>query len=118
MTADEDRQNALAYTWDAFSTAHKLRALADRLTELGHSGIRECARLGLSQAIVADAAALTPGRVSQIVSSGPIEHDWRSEVHRLVEWPGDALRTMPRFEGRMTMPPYPRRRASRGGTSS
>ncbi|MBF4588433.1 hypothetical protein [Curtobacterium sp. VKM Ac-2887] len=68
-----------------------------------------------AKAVIADAAALTPGRVSQVVSAG----EWPASTeaahdrwHAIRDWPGDALRRhRSSFSGRMTFPPYGRRRS-------
>ncbi|KZL31388.1 hypothetical protein A3852_20800 [Rhodococcus qingshengii] len=111
---DEDRQNALADVVELARLLHALRGLSDEVEALLADAMKIARSSGLSQALIAEAAALSPGRVSQIVKSDEPEVS-RSQVHdrvyKITEWPSDALRTYwASFPGRMTMPPYPRRR--------
>lgn len=114
---DELRQNALADVVDSAQLLHALRGLSAELETLLADAIAVARDTGLSQAVIAEAAALSPGRVSQIVSRGAGQaspkklHD---RVREISEWPGDALRShRATFAGRMTYPPYARRRDDR-----
>jgi hypothetical protein len=93
---------------------HALRGLTGEVEGLLAHAMWNAKHLGLSQAVIAEAAAVTPGRVSQVVSAGQrpesaevVWDRWQS----IREWPGDALRRhRSSFTGRMTFPPYERRR--------
>ncbi|NRI68755.1 hypothetical protein FEZ60_24860 [Rhodococcus sp. MS16] len=88
---------------------HAFRGLSDEVEALLADAMKIARSSGLSQALIAEAAALSPGRVSQVVKSdgavGP-----RSQVHdrvwKISEWPGETLRPYAAsFSGHMTMPP-------------
>jgi hypothetical protein len=112
---DADRQDALSDVVEMAELLHSLRGLTGEVEGLLADAMRIAHGAGVSQAVIADAAALTPGRVSQVIAAGErpasteATHDrW----HAIREWPGDALRRhRSSFSGRMTFPPYGRRRS-------
>ncbi|MGO1398933.1 hypothetical protein [Agrococcus casei] len=113
---DEDRQNALADVIESARLLHALRQFAGELESLATDAIKIARAEGVPQTLIAEAAALSAGRVSQIVNDGEPPAP-RVEVSRRIyemsEWPGDALRPhRAAFAGRMTYPPYPRRRGA------
>ena len=114
---DEHRQNALADVIESARLLHALRELSAELETLLAGAIRTAHGEGLSQAIIAEAAALSPGRVSQIVSGSAVQTSHKQlhdRIYKISEWPGDALRPYrASFTGRMTFPPYARRRGDR-----
>jgi hypothetical protein len=113
---DEERQNALADVVELARTLHALRGLTGEVERLLSEAMKVAHSEGLSQAIIAEATALSAGRVSQMINHGEISTPRRKlhdRVYSISEWPGDALRPYrASFPGRMTFPPYPRRRAS------
>ncbi len=118
MGEDSRRQDALASVYELAQMLYGLRGLAEEVEALLADAMKLAHGEGLSQAIIADAAALTRGRVSQVVRSGDAiqsRTQLRDRTHQVCEWPGDALRPYRlRFSGRMTMPPYQRRRTTSG----
>jgi hypothetical protein len=117
MSRDEDWQSALTYVSDAAERLHQVRALERELVDLVGVATRSAVALGVPGQLVAKAAGVTPGRVSQIVAA-PGEADagdWRARVWEVTESPADALRRhWGGFAGVMTYPPYERRRSSVG----
>lgn len=113
---DDERQNALADVHDMAELLHALRALEGEVEGLLGEAIRHAHGCGLSQVLIAEAAALTRGRVNQVVKSGPMDlspEQVSRRAHEVSEWPDDALRThRGSFTGQMAMPPYRKRRAS------
>lgn len=113
---DDDRQNALADVSELAQMLHALRGLSGEVESLLADAMKVAHAVGLTQVLIADAAALSPGRVSQIVKDGEVSTPWEQlseRVHTLREWPGDALRPYrASFAGHMAMPPYRRRRSA------
>ena len=113
---DDERQNALADVHDMAELLHALRALEGEVEALLGEAIRRAHGYGLSQVLIAEAAALTRGRVNQVVKSDPTgmsPEQASRRAHEVSEWPGDALRThRGSFTGQIAMPPYRKRRAS------
>lgn len=112
---DADRQNALGDVFEMAQLLHSRRGLTGEVERLLGDVMRIAHGSGVSQAVIADAAALTPGRVSQVVSAGEgpaLTEATHDRWHAIREWPGDALcRHRSSFSGRMTFPPYGRRRS-------
>ncbi|WP_394163573.1 hypothetical protein [Galactobacter valiniphilus] len=113
---DDELQNALADVHDMAELLHALRVLEGEVEDLLGEAIRHAHGRGLSQVLIAEAAALTRGRVNQVVKSDPMglspERASR-RAYEVSERPGDALRVHRRsFTGQMAMPPYRKRRAS------
>lgn len=112
---DDDRQNALADVSELAQLLHALRGLSGEVETLLAEAMKVAHDRGLTQVLIADAAALSPGRVSQIVKDGEVfmtRKQLSERVHALREWPGDALRPYrASFAGHMAMPPYRRRRS-------
>ena len=113
---DEARQDALANVVELARMLTGLRSLSDEVEALLADAMKAAHDTGLSQAIIADAAALSPGRVSQVIKSGEASRSrtqWSDRTHQITEWPGEALQPYrATFTGYMTMPPYRRRRSS------
>lgn len=113
---DSERQDALADVHDMAELLHALRALEGEVEDLLGEAIRRAHGRGLSQVVIAEAAALTRGRVNQVVKSDPTgmsPEQVSRRAHEVSEWPGDALREHRRsFTGQLAMPPYRKRRAS------
>lgn len=111
---DADKQDALANVVELAGMLHALRGLSDEVETLLAEAMKIANREGLSQAIIAEAAALSAGRVSQVVTAGDASIPAKrvsDRMYKITEWPGDALRPhRSSFTGQMTMPPYPRRR--------
>ncbi|NMM91663.1 hypothetical protein B2J88_46520 [Rhodococcus sp. SRB_17] len=118
MDDDDDRQNALADVVELARLLHAFRGLSDEVEALLVDAMKIARNSGLSQALIAEAAALSPGRVSQVVKSdGAVvsRSHLNDRVRKIREWPGDALQPYrASFPGRMTMPPYLRRRPTAG----
>lgn len=115
---DEDRQNALARVLELSGMLHALRGLADEVEALLADALKLARDTGLSQAIIAEAAGLSRGRVNQVVKNGEASLTRRQlgdRAYEILGWPGDALRPhRASFSGHMTVPPYQRRRPSAG----
>ena len=113
---DEERQNALANVLELARMLHSLRGLSDEVETLLTDAMKIANRTGLSQAVIAEAVAVSPGRVSQIVNTGEVSMtraQLSDRVHKITEWPSNALRDYrTAFTGRVTMPPYARRRST------
>jgi hypothetical protein len=113
---DEDRQNALADVTELARLLHALRGLSDEVETLLADAMKIAHGTGLSQAVIAEAVAGSPGRVSQVIKTGEAsmtQTQLHDHVFKISEWPGDALRPhRATFTGRMTMPPYARRRSN------
>jgi RecA/RadA recombinase len=112
MADNADQQDALALAYTAAGLLNDVRALAGELEEHLANAIRAATDAGLSRAIVADAVGLTPGRISQIaLRSSSAGTEWRDRLVAIDNYPGDAMHAHRKaFAGRMTYPPYPRRR--------
>ncbi|KZF15180.1 hypothetical protein A2J01_32185 [Rhodococcus sp. EPR-134] len=114
LVNDDDRQKALEDVEELARLLHALRGLSVEVEALLVDAMKIARSSGLSQALIAEAAALSPGRVSQVVKSeGAVVS--RSHLHDRVfnisEWPGEALHPYKAsFTGRMTRPPYSKRR--------
>lgn len=115
-TSNEAQQDALADVYTAAAYLASLRALAAETEQLLASAMASAVDRGLTKAIVADAAGISRGRVSQIVSSSdvsPLTTAQRARAHTIEEWPADALREHRHaFTGSMTYPPYSGRRVT------
>lgn len=115
--SDEIKQNALADVVESARLLHALRQLAGELESLLADTIKIAQRDGVPQALIAEAAAISAGRVSQIVNDGEPpapSREVRRAIHQMSEWPGDALRPhRATYTGLMTYPPYARRRSVR-----
>lgn len=113
---DDERQDALADVHEMAELLHALRALEGEVEGLLGEVIRRAHGCGLSQVVIAEAAALTRGRVNQVVksdSTGMSPAQASQRAHEVSEWPGDALRThRGSFTGQMAIPPFRKRRAS------
>lgn len=113
---DRNQQDALADVVELAQLLHALRGLSGEVESLLADGLKVARDAGLSQAVIAEASDLTRGRVSQVVNSGPATttgEQLHASVFRITEWPGDALRLhRATFAGRMTFPPYHRRRTA------
>ena len=111
---DDDRQNALADVVELARLLHSCRGLSDEVEALLVDAMKIARSAGLSQTIIAEATALSPGRVSQVVKSegAAVSRSLlRDRVREISEWPGEALQPYrASFPGRMTKPPYRRRR--------
>lgn len=109
---EDNQQNALADVNTAARLLHQLRGLASEVEGLLASAMSTADSLGLTKSIVAEAAGVSRGRVSQIVAATPDPAPSR-RLYTISEWPGDALRGhLDGFLGHMTYPPYSRRRPS------
>lgn len=113
---DQTQQSALANTYELAQMLHKLRGLSSEVELLLSDAIRHAQTTGLTQSLIADAAGLTRGRVNQITKGNrPSQSllEVENRTSQIMQWPSDALRSHNEgFTGRMTMPPYPRRRRS------
>ncbi|MBH5141167.1 MULTISPECIES: hypothetical protein [Rhodococcus] len=112
--SDDDRQNALADVMELARLLHALRGLSDEVETLLADAMKNARSSGLSQVLIAEAAALSSSRVSQVVKSDgvtvPRSHV-NDRVRKISEWPAEALKPYrASFSGRMTTPPYQRRR--------
>lgn len=111
---DANRQSALANVYLTARTLHELRALTAEVEGLHRSAMVLAVESGLSKAIVAEASGLTGGRVSQVVNGSReaiTKNALRKRINQVTEFPQDALRKhAATFTGKMTFPPYPRRR--------
>ncbi|GAA3141973.1 hypothetical protein GCM10020255_018780 [Rhodococcus baikonurensis] len=93
LVNDDDRQKALEDVEELARLLHALRGLSVEVEALLVDAMKIARSSGLSQALIAEAAALSPGRVSQVVKSeGAVVS--RSHLHDRVfnisEWPGLA----------------------------
>lgn len=110
MTEDEQQQT-LQTLHDAAALLCAARGLVDMLEDLVDSGIQASRRAGISQAVIAETSDLTPGRVSQVIGAKPIREDWADRVGQVRDWPQYALEAQKsHFAGKMSYPPYRRRR--------
>ncbi|PSS43113.1 hypothetical protein C6401_13770 [Arthrobacter woluwensis] len=114
MSSDDEQLRRLQSLHDAASLLHGARGLVNMLEDLVDSGIRDTHQAGVSQAVIAEAVALTPGRVSQVIGGAQILEGWDERVSYIKDWPQPALEAQrAHFQGTMTYPPYRRRRATR-----
>lgn len=116
--SDDDRQKALADVLALAGLLHALRGLTDEVEALLTDAMKIARTSGLTQVLIAEAAALSPSRVSQVITSDKTvtpKAQLRDRISRITERPGDALRShRASFTGLMTMPPYRRRRLTPG----
>lgn len=108
----ENPQNLLANVYELAKFIHELRNLATEARQLLEQAERNAVKGGLPPSLVAKAAGLTAGRVTQILAR-PGDHDLRPRAladrsYKILEWPTDALkRHSASFPGEMIYPPYP-----------
>ena len=117
--SDEAKQNALANVYELAATAHSLRALAGEVDRLLADSMKRAQQQGVSQVLISEAAALTRGRINQIVRDDSVPSQTADQLSRrafeITNWPDEALRShRSTFAGVMTFPPYRARRASEG----
>lgn len=116
------KQDALADVIETARLVHELRGLAAEVEGLLAQAMVVAADEGLTKAIIAEAAGVTPGRVSQIVSATAVTSTGRAlrdRIHKITNWPGDALGGhRATFAGRMTFPPYSRRRSASSASAT
>lgn len=116
MGTRDEKQNLLAEVYDLASLRHALGRLENEVRLLLEQAERNAARGGVPASLIAKAAGLTPGRITQILAR-PDDADHSPEaLHKIAypiqEWPADALtRYQADFPGNMTYPPYPAPRA-------
>ncbi|SEB29867.1 hypothetical protein [Arthrobacter woluwensis] len=111
MNNERVQQQSLQALHDAAALLHAARGLVNMLEDLVDSGIRDTHRVGVSQAVIAEAVSLTPGRVSQVIGAAPALEGWSDRVALIRDWPREALEVQKsHFKGAMTYPPYKRRR--------
>lgn len=112
----ETQQSALANTYELAQMLHKLRGLSSEVELLLSDAIKHAHTTGLTQSLIADATGLTRGRINQIAKDGQRSQpllEVEKRTSQILQWPSDALLSHSEdFAGRMTMPPYPRRRPS------
>ena len=112
MGTRDEKQNLLAEVHDLASLRHALGRLENEVRLLLEQAERNAARGGVPASLIAKAAGLTPGRITQILAR-PDDADHSPEaLHKIAypiqEWPADALnRHRADFPGEMTFPPYP-----------
>ena len=83
ISGDDEQLRRLQSLHDAASLLHGARGLVNMLEDLVDSGIRDTHRAGVSQAVIAEAVALTPSRVSQVVAGAKILEGWDERVSHL-----------------------------------
>jgi hypothetical protein len=111
-------QNLLAAVYELAKFTHELRNLATEARQLLEQAERNAVNGGLPPSLVAKAAGLTAGRITQILAR-PAENDLPPRAladrsYKILEWPADALkRHSASFSGEMTYPPYPAGRRAR-----
>lgn len=114
QTHEAAQQDALADVYMAAAQLSALRALAAETEQLLASAMVSAVAGGITKTIIAEAAGLTRGRVSQIVGSSDVRsltREQRARAHTIEEWPADVLREhRAAFAGKMTFPPYVGRR--------
>ncbi len=112
MAAEKTQQNLLANIYQVAQLRHAMRQLDQELVTLQANAMRNANLLGISAALIAKAAGLTPGRVSQVMADSPGEDRSPQELNdtttQILEWPAEALKKYHQtFPGEMTYPPYP-----------
>lgn len=108
-----EQQTHLADITTAARLIHQLRGLTSELEALLAQAMVHADAAHLTKTVIAEAAGVTRGRVSQIVTATPSGSSPHHRIQDIAEWPGDALRPhVEGFSGTMTYPPYSRRRAS------
>lgn len=112
MDARDEKQSLLAEVYELAALRHALGRLENEVRLLLEQAERNAARGGVPASLIAKAAGLTPGRITQILAR-PDDSDHSPEaLHKIAypiqEWPADALnRHRADFPGEMTPPPYP-----------
>ena len=76
MGSDDAQLRRLQSLHDAASLLHGARGQVNKLEDLVDSGIRDTHQACVSQAVIAEAVALTPGRVCQVISGVQILESW------------------------------------------
>lgn len=108
-----EQQNELANVVTAARMLHSLRALTAEVETLLAQAMVRADATGITKTVIAEAAGLTRGRVSQIVTATPSAPNPHDRLYKITEWPGDAIREHAAdFAGTMTYPPYTRRRTT------
>lgn len=114
----DNPQTLLAEVYELAKFTHELRNLATEARQLLEQAERNAVKGGLPPSLVAKAAGLTAGRVTQIIAR-PDDHDLPSRAlharsSKLLERPEVALqRHSASFPGEMSDPPYPASRRAR-----
>lgn len=112
MNTGDTKQNLLAEVFELALLRHNLGRLETEVRLLLEQAERNAAEGGLPPSLIAKAAGLTPGRITQILARpSAADHPpaaLRKITAPILEWPADALRKHSGdFTGTMTYPPYP-----------
>lgn len=112
MSAADTQQNLLAEVHELARLRHTLHHLETDVRLLLEQAERNAAHGGIPASLIAKAAGLTPGRISQILARPSHADHTPAALHNIsapiLEWPADALRARQEdFAGSMTYPPYP-----------
>lgn len=115
---NETKQNLLAVVIELASLRHALGGLEDVTRRLLEQAERNAAKGGLPPSLIAKAAGVTPGRITQLLARPDVDDLSPAQLSRrafdLTEWPQDALKDHRKsFAGEMTYPPYPEPRNRR-----
>lgn len=110
--SDDDQQARLATVYELAQLRHALSGMAEEVRVLLEQAERSAAAHQVAPHLIAMAAGVSRGRVTQLLSR-PSDNDLLGSQldkirDKLVEYPQDALAEHKKsFPGEMTFPPYP-----------
>lgn len=116
MDARDEKQSLLAEVYELAALRHALGRLETEVRLLLEQAERNAATGGLPPSLIAKAAGLTPGRITQILAR-PDDADLSpTQLHKvtypILEWSADAIdKHRADFLGEMFYPPYPEPRS-------
>ncbi|MGO1409806.1 hypothetical protein [Microbacterium sp.] len=113
MITDADRQHRLTNVHRIAQHLHAVRAYTAELLQLLEEAEHAAASSGAARSLIAQAADVTPGRMTQILARPSDQHRSPALIDERVE---ELLRDMPpaisrheaSFAGTVPQPPYPR----------
>lgn len=116
MDTRDEKQNLLTEVHELAKLRHALGRLETEVRLLLEQAERNAAAGGLPPSLIAKAAGLTPGRITQILARPDDADHPPTQLHQIIypilEWPGDAIdKHRADFPGEMTYPPYPEPRS-------
>ena len=112
MSVRDEKQNLLAEVHELAALRHALGSLENEVRLMLEQAERNAARGEVPPSLIAKAAGLTPGRITQILARPSDADRTPTELRKLTypvcEWPAEALKAhRADFLGEMTYPPYP-----------
>lgn len=108
----EPKQNLLAVVVELATLRHALGSLEAEVRRLLEQAERNAAKGSVPPSLIAKAAGVTPGRITQLIARPDTDDLAPAQLSRrcsnLIGWPQDALTEHKKdFPGKMTYPPYP-----------